>query len=360
LARLLHLASPAARKAFFLLYTPTDGCPPARMWATLAEGGGTLILDGLERWPLESQAALAHHFAAHRRTAVRLIVISRRSESRLRLEGQLDPALVSLWAGRVIDVPPLRARPDDLEPLVGVMLHRARRPTVVLDPASWRALATHGWTDNVRELRKVLEAALVHAAGNRIEPHHLVLDPLAPPSLEALAERSFVTMRREVDGWYLRRLLDQTGDNLSEASRRSGCSRKVLRDRLRRLGLYRGEPAYAEPASSDAHPLGDAIDRGGHPGTMAAEERVVKWSILVKRRDRAQGRSPVEVHVGQAGGQLAGLAAEAAAGQDRHASVGEQPLAQRGAAVDAPSGEGRGVGGEVGEQVERPGGLAAA
>ena len=105
LARLLHLASPSTRGSFFLLYTANEGCPPASMWATLREGGGTLVIDGLERWSLESQATLAHHLAAHPRTSVRVVATSRMSEARLRLEAARR-TLVSavVFIGRVVAV----------------------------------------------------------------------------------------------------------------------------------------------------------------------------------------------------------------------------------------------------------------
>src|SRR5690606_20223708 len=146
---------------------------------------GTLVIEGLERWSLEAQGTLAHRLTTRTRASVRpsvrFVVTSRVSEDRLRREGRLHPALASSWSNRVIDLPPLRARPDDLEPLVDVMLLRAQRPEVELDASTWRALASHSWTDNVRELRRVIETALVHARGDRIEPTHLILDPLAPP-----------------------------------------------------------------------------------------------------------------------------------------------------------------------------------
>jgi DNA-binding NtrC family response regulator len=268
---------------------------PAHPWATLEKASGTVVLDGLEHWSLETQAVVAHWLASLEGMPARVIATSRLSESRLGAEHRVHPMLASHWNDRVIDLPPLRARPCDLEPLVEGMLRRARRESVALDPATWRALTTHGWPDNVRELRRTIDGALTHATGDRLEPRHLPLDRLAPPALEALAHVPFETMRREVDGWYLRRLLHETEDNLSEAARRSGCSRKVLRDRLRRHGLYRKGRVAAAPsvlvpcfAEETAHRPKLATTA---TEVIAAEERVIPWAVVQRARAIRQGRS---------------------------------------------------------------------
>lgn len=301
LARLLHLASAASLGSTFIRCVPGLPVNPAHPWATLAEAGGTVVLEGLEHWSLESQALVAHRLAACHGAAVRVVATSRFTEARLRLESRLHPMLASRWADRVVDIPPLRARPDDLAPLVEGMLRRAGRGMVDVEAGTWRALASHGWVDNVRELRRTIDGALAQATSDRLEPQHLPLDRLAPPALEALAGASFDAMRREVDAWYLRRLLHETGDNLSEAARRSGCTRKVLRDRLRRHGLYRKgrKVAPAVLAPSLAREAGrwaeaaraEAVALEQRAAIMAAEERVIPWVMVQRARERRLRRA---------------------------------------------------------------------
>lgn len=248
-ARVLHMASSSAL-APLVVCSSAEAHGVADGWATLRERGGTLVLDALERWSLDEQGAVVTRLRALTTMgpAIRVLGASRVSLSRLQLEARLHPALNRRWANRVVHMPPLRTRPDDLAPLVQVMLRRAGRASVHLSPGAWRSLATHGWPDNVRELRQVIDATLARSADEHLDTRHLALDPLAPPALEAMADHSFDAVRREVDCWYLRRLLHQTGGNLSEAARRAGCSRKVLRDRLRRHGLY-SPPVRSTPAS---------------------------------------------------------------------------------------------------------------
>lgn len=275
--RVLHMASSAALSPLVVLgAVEADGL--AHGWATLQERGGTLVLEGLERWSLDEQAAVVEQLGAQPDSRVRVLGVSRFSLARLQIEARLHPTLVRRWSTRAVHLPPLRTRPDDLAPLVEVMLRRAGRASVRLSPGAWRALATHGWPDNVRELRQVIDATLAASADEYLDAEHLELDPLAPPALEAVADRTFDAMRREVDAWYLRRLLQQTDGNLSEAARRAGCSRKVLRDRLRRHGLYcaprrsrsAGLPSVAqEPAAYCSVPWVE-------PGAGAvAQERII-------------------------------------------------------------------------------------
>lgn len=246
-----------------------------------------MILEGLERWSLDDQAAVVQRVESRGRAAreVRVLGTSRLSGSRLQLEARLHPALARRWGTRIVHLTPLRIRPDDLAPLVQVMIRRAGRESVRLDADAWRALSAHGWPDNVRELRQVVDATLARSADEHLGVRHLALDPLAPPALEAVADQTFDTMRREVDAWYLRRLLHQTSGNLSEAARRAGCSRKVLRDRLRRYGLYR-PPQRARPVGPSAAPLEprplserlvalEALDPSG--ATDVREPRVFVW-----------------------------------------------------------------------------------
>jgi len=296
LARLLHLASDPPGGSSFIRCVAALPVNPAHPWATLRESGGTVVLDGLEQWSLEGQALVAHRITSDSGIPVRVIATSRFTEERLRLEHRLHPALVRCWADRVVDIPPLRARPDDLAPLVEGMMRRANRGSVELEASTWEALVRHGWADNVRELRRTIDGALSQVLADRLEPRHLPLDRLVPPALEALAGVPFDAMRREVDAWYLRRLLHETDDNLSEAARRSGCTRKVLRDRLRRHGLYRkrrkAAPAVLAPSfarETVRRPEAAAMDP--RSAVMAAEERVIPWAVVQRARARRLGQA---------------------------------------------------------------------
>ncbi|MEM9453495.1 MAG: sigma 54-interacting transcriptional regulator [Myxococcota bacterium] len=299
-AHVLHMASGLAR-APLAECRANEPLGVAHSWATLDEHGGFLVLDGLEHWPLDEQAEIVGRLEARREAAprIQLLGTSRLPLSRLQIEARLHPALGRRFDSRAVHLPPLRTRPDDLAPLVQLMLRRCGRASVRLTPEAWRALADHGWPDNVRELRQVVDSTLASATTEQLDARHLALDPLAPPALEAMADKPFDDVRREVDAWYLRRLLHHTDGNLSEAARRAGCSRKVLRDRLRRHGLYTPPPLPTCPTclcSTAREPAADPFtpwaDLPNMPGAMVARERVVSPLAWGQRRPRGSRRRP--------------------------------------------------------------------
>jgi two-component system nitrogen regulation response regulator GlnG len=73
-------------------------------------------------------------------------------------------------------LPPLRSRPEDIEPLAEHFLNRltaAGRNPPQLSPAALEELQQRNWRGNVRELRNVLEHALIVSRGQTIQPEHL-------------------------------------------------------------------------------------------------------------------------------------------------------------------------------------------
>lgn len=278
--RVIHIASRRARAALVVCRSP-EGV--ADRWATLVEHGGTIILEDLERWPLAEQQVLVHRLERWPDSApmLRVLGTGRPSLSRLEHEAWLHPMLARRWGSRVVNLPPLRTRQDDLAPLVDLMLRRSGRSSVRLAPDAWRALSAHGWPDNVRELQRVVVDTLARTSDERIEARHLVLDPLAPPALETIGDQSFDAMRLAVDAWYLRRLMHQTSGNLSEAARRAGCSRKVLRDRLRRHGLY------VPPERTRPRPRTSSRLESLHRATTAKEPLWLEDAVAPRRRRAA-------------------------------------------------------------------------
>ena len=84
-----------------------------------------------------------------------------------------------------VRVPPLRERPDDLEPLVRHLLEkhggRTDKRNCALSAQAMTAIRRHTWPGNVRELENVIERALVLGAGPIVTlddlPDHLRVQP---------------------------------------------------------------------------------------------------------------------------------------------------------------------------------------
>jgi DNA-binding NtrC family response regulator len=148
-----------------------------------------------------------------------------------------------------IRVPPLRERPEDIEPLVRTFVHQyAQRygmGGVEVEPALVEALRTHAWPGNVRELENTVARLLALAPDERITlalwrslsegpttsstPASAAGDPGPGHPLRARVEAFERTLIAES--------FEAAGHNQSETARRLGVSRPALIEKLHKYGL---------------------------------------------------------------------------------------------------------------------------
>jgi DNA-binding NtrC family response regulator len=175
--------------------------------------------------------------------------------------------------GITLQIPPLRERPDEIEPLAMAVAARAMarlgfpgRPLIA--PQVLELLRRYHWPGNVRELKNELERAIVLARGGRIEREHLPLEKLTssylvkdsfagprPPVMPldtdlqrvvTLAKeppkqpgRPLEAELREMERRRIVEVLEACDGNQTRAAERLGVSRKVLMTRLDEYGIPR-------------------------------------------------------------------------------------------------------------------------
>jgi DNA-binding NtrC family response regulator len=209
---------------------------------------GTLFLDEIANMPVRLQAKLLRVLQTGE---VQRVGSSRLRFVNVRVLSATNADLPSeIAAGRfredllyrlntvVIDLPPLRERLEDLEPLARHFLAhyagRYRKPLAGFDEAAMRAMRGHRWPGNVRELAHAVERAVLMAdvSATLISARHLGLQetrsgdvPADAMSLED-AERLFI----------LKVLARHNGD-VRLASRQLGMSRSALYRRLQQYGV---------------------------------------------------------------------------------------------------------------------------
>jgi transcriptional regulator with GAF, ATPase, and Fis domain len=147
-----------------------------------------------------------------------------------------------------IRLPPLRERPEDIEPMVRLFLDRfarelGRRPRA-LAPGALERLRAHRWPGNVRELENLVERLLVLGEEDPIDAHELH-DLL--PDLAAGAAAEAPAAGEDLSLWdreqrLLQEALDRSGNNQSQAARLLKISREQLRTRMKRYGLLPAKP----------------------------------------------------------------------------------------------------------------------
>jgi transcriptional regulator with PAS, ATPase and Fis domain len=137
-----------------------------------------------------------------------------------------------------IDVPALRARPDDVAHLARHFWSRAAARVgsrAVLGPEALAALARYDWPGNVRELQNALAALAVSAPGRGI------IRASALPAQIRLAEAG-VTLtldeaRRRFEAGFVRAAIARAGGSKAQAAADLGVTRQGLAKLLDRLGL---------------------------------------------------------------------------------------------------------------------------
>jgi DNA-binding NtrC family response regulator len=221
--------------------------------------GGTIFLDELGELPQDMQAKLLRVLQEGeferigddrtRRTDVRVIAATNRDLEGDIEEGTFRRDLYYRLSVFPIEVPPLRARRDDILPLaehfLAVHTRTLGRPNFAFLPEQKAALIAYDWPGNIRELQHVLERAVILSRGSALRLELPVAHPLPTP---AKAEEQDLILSdgelRELERKNLLRALDRSVWRISGrggASEILGLSPSTLRDRMKALGIQRPE-----------------------------------------------------------------------------------------------------------------------
>jgi transcriptional regulator with PAS, ATPase and Fis domain len=222
-------------------------------------GGGTIFLDEVAELPLKLQAKLLRVVedrrfrrlggSEERALAARIVAGTNLSLETAVADSRFRADLFYRLNVARLELPPLREREGDIPILAHYFVKRHAeaegRENLRLAQDSVSALERHRWPGNIRELKNVIERAVVVCTGDVIQPHHL-----------SLQRRSFIPLvetpaggviRIPSEGKSLSAIVDEaihttiglTGGNLSAAARILGISRPTLARKLRDEGSVR-------------------------------------------------------------------------------------------------------------------------
>ena len=142
-----------------------------------------------------------------------------------------------------LEVPPLRARREDIPLLASTFLERhaaSNRKTIKgFTPQAMDAMLRYGWPGNVRELENAVERAVILSGGEYVAERALPLAVQNAPVPDADGEElALGSMSLEdVERKAIEATLRETEDNKSEAARRLGITRATLHSKLKKYGL---------------------------------------------------------------------------------------------------------------------------
>ena len=234
---------------------------------------GTLFLDEIGDMPMALQAKLLRVLedgvitpvgaGIGKTVDVRVIAATNVDLHAKIAAGAFRQDLYFRLARYTVVTPPLRERPEDIPILahhfLGVFAVEMGARAAGIDQAALDILATYAFPGNVRELKNIIERALIESGGRRIEPRHLHLlqVPAHHISVSAATPR-YADLPLSVEAAeeeLIQRALSQTNGNIAEAARLLGINRTRI---YRKLASSRSNGESVASASPDHRP-GTAI-----------------------------------------------------------------------------------------------------
>jgi two-component system response regulator GlrR len=269
-ARALHFCGPRAKMPFISVNCAAipeplfeselfgyergafTGAHGARPGAFEAADGGTLLLDEIGELPRPLQAKLLRVLdrgevtrlgsTTPRRVSVRVIAATNRDLDSAVAGGTFREDLYYRLRVCMVQVPPLRERPEDIAPItthyLSLIAAREKRTGYRITQGALERLLSQPWPGNVRELVNALERAWLLAKNGVITEEHI------PPTAEAASAwtpygplRAYREAKVDFEAHYYSRLMRACGGNVSMAARISQKTRREVYSALRRLHL---------------------------------------------------------------------------------------------------------------------------
>jgi DNA-binding NtrC family response regulator len=267
-ARAIHCSSPRAHGAFIpvncvaipgelaesMLFGHVRGAftgatADRKGWFELADGG-TLFLDEIGDMPPALQAKLLRVLedgevtpvgaGQARRVDVRVVAATNADLQERIQSGAFREDLYFRLARYLVEIPPLRDRSEDVGPLAEHFLNlfavEMGVARAALSDGALQLLEGYAFPGNVRELKNMIERALIESNGGPIEPGHLRLIGRSLRRVQPPADRQPASLPLNLEAAeqaLIQRALHETAGNIVEAARLLGVNRSRIYRRFR-------------------------------------------------------------------------------------------------------------------------------
>lgn len=212
--------------------------------------GGTIFLDEIGEMDVNLQAKLLQvlEYQTFRKVGgvrditvdVRVVAATNRDLAAMVMEGKFREDIYYRLKVMVITLPPLRERKEDIVPLsehfIGINNRIFGKNVKGLSSGARKILLDYPWHGNIRELKNIMERAMILEKGEIITPGSLPRELLAGGSILTLEPKVREEMALEdVEREHILHVLRSTGGNKSQAARSLGISRLTLREKLKKF-----------------------------------------------------------------------------------------------------------------------------
>ena len=219
-----------------------------------AANGGTLFLDEIGDMPLKAQAKILRLLEQktyvpvgehqEKKADVRIVAATNKPLETLVADKKFREDLFYRLKVCAIELPPLRERACDI-PIISLyytlkLAGEMNREIDGLDESALQALQNCAFPGNIRELRNIIESAVIHfkGEGSLTLADLPDLSAAPPPESESTEDwRSGSLKFEDVERELYEEALARTGNNVSAAARIIGLSRGKLRRRLECLNM---------------------------------------------------------------------------------------------------------------------------
>jgi two-component system, NtrC family, response regulator AtoC len=231
------------------------GAQAAKLGYFQQADGGTLFIDEIGDLPMAIQAKILRALQSGEvqpvggrpeSVDVRLVAATNRDLAADAKAGRFREDLFYRLNVVPIRVPPLRERPEDIEPLLHALVRqyveRYGMTKVEIEPALVEAMKAHPWPGNVRELENTVARLLALAPDERLSLAlwRSLTEPRAASAAAAGDPGPNHPLRTRVEAFERDLIAEQFAaarSNQSETARRLGVSRPALIEKLHKYGL---------------------------------------------------------------------------------------------------------------------------
>lgn len=265
LARVLHYQSPLGKKAFVPLDCRATSLDLGQTLSRIRESqqadglrAGAVYFHHIDQASADSQRDLIEWLAQEPGTQpVRVLAGSTRPLAPLVDAEQFSRELYFALTSLVVEIPPLRERMEDLEPLAQSFVEESNRESTTqlggISDEVWRQFRRYNWPGNVAELRQVIMEARGTCPGPILKPEHLPFrfrTGVTAQSMEPALRPQIVPLDgllEQVEREQIELALAECRDNKARAAELLGITRPRLYRRMEVLGIVDSVPEPPSP-----------------------------------------------------------------------------------------------------------------
>ena len=225
------------------------GANSARIGRIEQANGGTIFIEEITEAPFQTQEKILKfikegrfvRFGGSRDVSVdsRVIASTSRDIDKAIKTGKLIPELAEALGQNVINIPPLRERPEDIPLLAEYFVERLRIElddgrTFGITDAAITKLKGYDWPGNIRELKNVLERALFTSENDNLDTADIQLpDEYPAAGTVGLTDRNLKELEKEA----VLEALEKSNYVQKEAAKLLGISKRVIHYKIQQFNI---------------------------------------------------------------------------------------------------------------------------